>query len=225
MGSPIDPVTGLPMVGVTDVVSQIPLGVQVVPWDDIKAVDRPQGGPSYPNDIINTFAWVTGENIDQPGTLHDATMTADRRLRVDTGASGGSSPINAQTYDWQTGTTVGGLSGVVCTGPPIGKKLYWVSVGVGMDPGSIDGVEGRATTVQIFIPTDNHFGSLPIMAFPLVFPGSSQPGPMYLEVHQSWPDGLLPVQPHDNGGGSYEFWYQQGPPGLSWLLTLIYGAE
>lgn len=225
MGSPIDPVTGLPMVGVPDVVSQIPLGVQVVPWDDIKAVDRPQGGPAYPNDIIDTFAWVTGEDISRPGTVHAGTMTSDRRLRVDTGASGGSSPINAQAYDWNTGTTVGGGFGFVCTGPPIGKKLYWISVGVAMDPGSLNGVHGSTGTCQIYIPTDNSFGQLPILTFPLIFPGSAQPGPQYMEIGKAWPDGMLPVSPHNNGLGNYEFWFQQSGAGLGWVLTLVYGAE
>lgn len=106
MASPIDPITGLPMVGVADVVSQIPLGVQVVPWDDTKAVDRPQGGPAYPNDIINTFAWVTGENVSQPGTIHAGTMTPDRRLRVDTGGGGGAGPITVTQQN--AGSTIDG---------------------------------------------------------------------------------------------------------------------
>lgn len=132
MGSPIDPVTGLPMVGVPDVVSQIPLGVQVVPWDDILATDRPQGGPSYPNDIIDTFAWITGENIEQPGTVHAATMTGQRRLRVEATISGGSGGGGSQptTWDQATGVNIGGSNSIANHLLTYPQKIYSISAGL-----------------------------------------------------------------------------------------------
>lgn len=121
------------MLSVPDVISQIPLGVQVVPWDDLKATDRPMQGPAYPNDMINTLAYVSGESVTQPGSMHAATMTEDRRLRVDTGSSGGggvSPAVMNETIVTVEPFTNGpsyNITGIVLPG----STLYGYSVSVG----------------------------------------------------------------------------------------------
>lgn len=89
----IDPITGLPQDVPDRVVNQIVLGQQTFPWRDLKATERPKRPSIYGDDLIPTASLVTGQ--DDTGENRAARMTADRRLMVDTGSSGGGGIINS----------------------------------------------------------------------------------------------------------------------------------
>lgn len=124
----IDPVTGLPVVGIPDIVDQIPLGVEPRPWADLKATDRPPHAPLYPDDMLNTLAVGVGMQGDA-GRTHTMSNGKDSfgntvpALNVYTtnssGGGGGVAAVNWETFNTPAAQiAAGGSTGPGYTGVP-----------------------------------------------------------------------------------------------------------
>ena len=91
----IDPITGLPILDTSGIVEQIPLGNQIVDYSGWNASAQPTRGPLYPDDVIPTFANVSGQH---PGTSNAQSIQSDGnhalKVSVVNAASGGvSAPV------------------------------------------------------------------------------------------------------------------------------------
>lgn len=113
----IDPVTGLPVVGVPDIVDQIPLGVEPRPWNDLKATDRPPHAPLYPDDMLNTLAVGVGMQGDQGRafTMSDDNGILSLNVHQTNQSGGGGGP--AQVVTIQSNNGWGGGATSVAGGP------------------------------------------------------------------------------------------------------------
>ena len=123
MGTGIDPLTGLPMVGMADLgyLDQIPFDAQVMPWKDYNATGRPGRGPAYPDDILPTNAVVNGQDQTNPLTPQTVYTDGNHNLRVAlVGAGAGLGPYKISESDGDGGFGV--PSNSTQTGASIGFR-------------------------------------------------------------------------------------------------------
>lgn len=102
----IDPVTGLPVLNPADVIQQIPLGVQIFPYDDLEATARPTRGPLYGDDILPVSSLTAGQH-PSTGSAQTVGTDGNHRLLV-SGEGGGGGPTPAQ-YRTNSGQVVATL--------------------------------------------------------------------------------------------------------------------
>lgn len=89
----IDPITGLPLLNPQDVIQQIPLGVQIFPYEDFEATARPTRGAMAQDDILPTSAFVAAQH---PVTGNAQTVGTDGNhamLVKDVNAGGGGNSV------------------------------------------------------------------------------------------------------------------------------------
>jgi hypothetical protein len=101
MGFPdptVDPITGLPILDISPIVQQIPLGRQTVDYAGWNATAQPTRTPLYPDDVIPVFANVQGQH-PQTGNAQNVGTDGHGRLLVkdDTGGGGGGLTFKAYT--------------------------------------------------------------------------------------------------------------------------------
>ena len=141
MPTVIDPVSGLPILTsyLPDEIDQIPFNVQVFPWDDYHAADRPARGAAYPDDILPTSANVAGQDSRNPIYIQTVYTDGNHRLLVattpDPAGSGTPQPqkylsIDGVCPDLTTNTPFGGMSATQ-------EPVYGWLVSVAIDPATL----------------------------------------------------------------------------------------
>ena len=92
MSVSFDSVTGLPLLsGGADYIDQIPLSVQNVPWDDLKALTRSPRAAIYPDDGYSVYAVLVGQNQNNPDAMQTVYTDGNHNIRVNQAAGGGGS--------------------------------------------------------------------------------------------------------------------------------------
>lgn len=136
----IDPTTGLPLLEDT-MVEQIPLGTQVMPWDDLKPTQLPGRAPYYPDDVLPTISKLAAENSKMTDKVQTAQTDGKHAILVSvvnqSASSGGFPPDAVPAY--KNGNSVGGVGfSPILTCDSI-DSLYYVSFYVGVYPPNLLG--------------------------------------------------------------------------------------
>ena len=124
MSTIIDPTTGAPLVNPDVSLDTRPLDAQITPFKQLSVFPDLGRAPQYPDDAITVFSNTTAQKESNWGEPTIVTATDDRRLRVDTGESGGGGiPATAKYFTQSTHSGFGDLD------YPLGStitKLYSV---------------------------------------------------------------------------------------------------
>lgn len=140
----LDPIMGVPIIGTSDELDQIPMDSQVFPYDDLKATDKPGRGPAYPDDILPTSAVLVGQNQNNPQQVQTLYTDGNHNLRIALqGGGGGSGAIVQQSAPGLYGGVANNSSWTLIGGQGAFDATYTLLTGVALmvrpDPAHLPG--------------------------------------------------------------------------------------